>query len=431
MTDLIDVVQKQDPGSELVELFELTLSSGTTLYFHSDFDADNTTINEEGYIYFRERTSPYTVQSYIPFPIQMDGVEFSSDGAQNRPNLTVANVTSTFSDELGSSFKNEDLIGQSITKRTTLKKYLYEPGGVAGAYDSTTPPIEFPIQKYLIDRVASENSISVNFELAAPFDLSGVKLPNRSILGKYCSWEYQGNDLNSRGGCIWSKNSLTAIGKSSTDKEDHKAYFTAKDEPIVAAEIFTTTTAWATSTSYAIGDLVLDSGKVYMANTAHTSGGTFAGDSANWDVVGDTAWATTTAYAVNDYVKNGSDYYRCNTAHTSSSTFDADSSNWDTVFIYTSYNSGTTYAAGDFVEYTTSGMTTVWKALRSATGVTPAENVYWTRGDVCGKKFSSCKCRFQYTARYNYTNSNSTPKTNKDTSIPIPYGAFPGARKFR
>ena len=430
MTDLIDVVQKQEPGSELVDLFELTLPGGI-LYFHPDFEVDNTTSNEEGYIYFRERTSPYTVQSYVPFPIDMTGVEFTAEGAQNRPTLTVANVTSAFSDQLGSTISNDDLIGQPIVKRTTLKKYLYEPDGVAGSYDSTTPPIEFPIQKYIIDRIAGETAVAVTFELAAPFDLSGVKLPNRSVIGKYCSWQYQGNDLNTRGGCVWNENSILSVGSSTTNSNDHKAYFTAKNEPIVPAAIFTTTTAWATSTSYAVGDLVLDSAKVYMANTAHTSGATFAGDSANWDIVGDTAWASTTAYAINDYVKNGTDYYRCNTAHTSSSTFSDDSAKWDTVFLFTSYNAGTTYSAGDFVEYTTSGVTTVWKALRTATGVTPAENVYWTRGDICGKKLESCKCRFQYLPRHNYTGNNSTPKTTKNSTIPFPFGAFPGARKFR
>ena len=426
MTDLIDVVQKIEPGSELVHLFELTLPNGTVLYFHPGFETEDAA----GYIYFRERTGDFNVQTYEPFPIDMSGVEFNSDGAQNRPTLTVANVTSTFSDDLGINFSNEDLIGQPIVKRTTLKKYLYQPDGSPGAYDSTEPPIEFPVQKYIIDRVAGETSVAVTFELASPFDLSGVTLPNRSVLGKYCSWEYQGNDLSSRGGCVWSKNSLVNVGKSVSDLLPHKAYFTEKDEPIVDEIIFTTNTAWATSTSYAVGALVLESAKVYMAKTAHTSGATFAGDSANWDVIADTAWATSTSYAVDDYVKNGSDYYRCNTAHTSG-TFSSDLTKWDTVYLYTTYNSGTTYSAGDYVEYNNGTQTTVWKALRTSTGQTPAETVYWTRGDMCGKKLSSCKCRFQYLARQFYTQTNSTPKSTKSSKIPLPFGSFPGSRKFR
>ena len=41
--------------------------------------------------------------------------------------------------------------------------------------------------------------------------------------------------------------------------------------------------AWVTSTAYVIGDVVTESGLIYICNTAHTSG-VFATDIANWDV---------------------------------------------------------------------------------------------------------------------------------------------------
>ncbi len=90
MTELIELVQKHDPGSELVSLFELTFN-GTTIYFHPGLDENLTEL------YFEEAASPYTIKEYDPFPIEMTGVEYSADGATNRPSLTVANVTSTFS----------------------------------------------------------------------------------------------------------------------------------------------------------------------------------------------------------------------------------------------------------------------------------------------------------------------------------------------
>lgn len=419
MTDLIDVVQKLDPGSELVELYEVTVSDSTVLYFHPGVDANLTTVQ------FRDRADPAVIRTYTAFPIEMTGVEFNSDGASPRPTLTVANVTAVFSNALGTSFNNDDLIGQPITKRITLKKYLY------GESADANPPIEFPIQKYIIDRISSETSTSVSFELASPFDLSGIKLPNRSVLGKYCSWEYQGEGLNSRGGCIWNKDGLRDVGDSSgTGLNSHKAYFTSKDIPLVSSAVFTAD-AWASGTSYSVGDTALESGSVYMVETAHTASASFATDVSNWERLSYTSWSSSTSYAVNDYLKNGSAYYRCNTAHTSSSAFSDDSTKWDIVYIYTSYNSGTTYAAGDYVEATDSVQTTVWKALKASTGVTPAENTSWTRGEMCGKKFSSCKCRFQYIPRHGFTNNNSTPSVVKDTSLPLPFGAFPGARKFR
>ena len=116
MTDLIDVVQKQDPGSELVELYEIQLTDGTILYFHGGLDDNLTTIQ------FRDKASPYTARTYAAFPIIMDGVDISADGAQNRPSLTVANVTNVLSDQIG-NVRNEDLIGSRLTKRITLKRY--------------------------------------------------------------------------------------------------------------------------------------------------------------------------------------------------------------------------------------------------------------------------------------------------------------------
>lgn len=44
--------------------------------------------------------------------------------------------------------------------------------------------------------------------------------------------------------------------------------------------------AWATGTSYAVGDVVCSSSTRYQCNTAHTSGGTFGGDSSKWDSMG-------------------------------------------------------------------------------------------------------------------------------------------------
>ena len=219
MSELISSVQLQDPGSELVELYELVVGS-STLYFHSGLEEDLTTVQ------FRDRTSPYTVRTYTAFPIEMDGLEMSADGAINRPSLTVANVTNVFSSAIG-NVRPEDLVGERLTKRTTLKKYLYGESGDA------SPPVEFPIKKFIIDRISTETNTRVTYELAAPFDLSGIKIPNRQVIGKYCSWQYQGYSLSEKGGCIWNKNSLVSYADGSGGVNTHKAYFTQDNEPIV------------------------------------------------------------------------------------------------------------------------------------------------------------------------------------------------------
>jgi lambda family phage minor tail protein L len=333
MSELIEVVQLQEPGSELVELYELTVNN-TILYFHAGLEEDLTEVQ------FRDRTSPYTARTYIAFPIMMDGVDLSADGAINRPSLTVANVANTFSSAIG-DIKAEDLVGERLTKRTTLKKYL------VGELGDASPSIEFPIRKFILDRISGENNVSVSYELAAPYDLSGITLPNRKVVGKYCSWQYQGYGLSEKGGCIWSKDSVVSYSDGSGGVNTHKAYFTENDEPIVPA------------------------------------GSTMAG------------------WTVGQYKT------------------------------YTTYSSGTSYSSGDYVEYNDGNQTTVWKCTLATTGNAPGLNsIYWSKGDVCGKKLSSCKCRFQFKPQ-SPSGSNSDPSPEKNTGKILPFGAFIGSMKFR
>ena len=339
MSELIEVLQKTDPGSALIELFELEITDTDTLYFHAGTDSS---YGSPPYIQFDGN-------SYVTLPIEIEGMEYNSDGASNRPTLTVANLLNTFSGLLYDSstspetrLRNEDLIGRRITKRTTLYKYL------DGQPDSSSPVVEFPKRRYYIDRIAEETKSYITFELAAPFDLSGVKLPGRNIVGKYCGWQYQGGSADS--GCSWRTDSKvyypsgTAGGVNS-----HKAYFTEDDIPIVPSG-----TSWAAS-------------------------------------------------PVPEYLE------------------------------YQVYPTGAPYSSGDYVEHNN----TVWKCVRDGTSTAPNNNsTSWIRGDVCGKKLSSCKRRFQYVPS-SPGSSNQPPAVDDNggwrlnTARVLPFGAFPGSRKFR
>lgn len=333
MTDLIDVVQKQDPGSALIELYELEITDTDTVYFHTGLDADLTEIQFAG-------------NTYIALPAELKGVEHNSDGSANRPEFTVANLLSVFADLLydfwaspALQLRNEDLLGRSITKRTTLYKYLDgQPG-------ESSPPIEFPTKRYILDRISSETKDAVTFELASPYDLAGITVPNRTIVGKYCGWQYQGGGSTS--GCTWKSNSTILYRNGGGGVNSHKAYYTVDNEPIVPQG-----SSWAvTPVSY----------KEY------------------------TVWSGTGV-------------------------------------------------AGSYYEHDN----TVWKCVNNTT-IPPRSNTRdWIRGDVCGKKLSSCKCRFQFVPEVE-SSSNQLPKHQStlpvsqvlDTTKVLPFGAFPGARKFR
>ena len=145
--------QSQEISSGLVELFELTLPDGTTLYYHPGLDENNSNIK------FRDKAPPtnpvvagnfiignsytivsgtgftsigslndtagttfiangigtgtgtatqndHSIREYNPLPMMADGLDLSSDGAPARPSLTVANIGSLFYSQLG-GLKND------------------------------------------------------------------------------------------------------------------------------------------------------------------------------------------------------------------------------------------------------------------------------------------------------------------------------------
>lgn len=315
MTELIQTVQLQEIGDALIELFDLTLPSGTTIYLHNGLKQGDEALafpNKAG----------TAVNEYIAIPIEMEGIEFKSDGPMNRPALSMANVPvlarqisskeDTMLDILQAEgiSNNEDLLNTTVNYRRTLQKYLSASAGAAA-----TVPVEFPTQRYIIDRVEGESNIIVSFELASPLDIEGTEIPYRQVIGKYCNWEYQGSSRGRGGGCTWAKNSRNRF--------------------------------------YNIDDQLIDT-------------------------TGVNEWNSGTAYpTVPTRIKR---------------------------------------TVNDFVQ--------IFESVRPVpAGATPETNpAYWKRIDLCGKLLQSCKIRFQ--------GGNADPST-LNTNIPLPFGGFPGTKKFR
>jgi len=339
MTELIQTVQLQEIGDSLIDLFEITLPSGTIFYAMSGLESPGATPTDDDNIYFPPKDGS-TPNEYVAIPIQIQGLEVSSSGTQSRPTLSMANIPvlskaitanadGVDDEELLYNIledegitRNLDLVGAKVVHRKTLLKYTYRVTDVAGW--SNTVPTEFPTTQWYIDRVAGENNVVVSFALANPLDIEGAKVPARQVIGRYCPWTYQGLELNGVGGCSWS-----------VDSEGR--FFNGDDEVI-------------TKNIASIGE----------------------------------------------------------------------------------YNSSNTYNPGDFAK-TTESITTrlgatkdyirIWKAIRSVpVGKDPKKQpTYWIRMDGCGKLINSCKLRFQ----------GNNSDTVLDTSVPLPFGGFPGSRSFR
>ena len=173
-------LQRITPSS-IIELFtlqtSLKLHGSNQLYrFHN-----GTSLNNNGDII-------WAGDQYLKMPIKAEGFAFRR-GQLPRPTLTVSNALSTISGILINVNKvtaGNDLGGAIVTRIRTLARYLdavnfpFNDAGVqANPYGTPDPTAEFPKEIYTVDRKSVENREIVQFELAAIFDIAGVRAPQR------------------------------------------------------------------------------------------------------------------------------------------------------------------------------------------------------------------------------------------------------------
>jgi len=127
-------------------------------------------------------------QTYQRYPVDATGFNYEGGGTLPRPTLTVSNVLSLMTTLI---LEHNDLVGSKVTRIRTLKKYL-DSANFNDGNETADPYAEFPREIYTIDRKTAENREFVSFELAASFDVAGVKLPRRQIIQNVCPWTYKG-----------------------------------------------------------------------------------------------------------------------------------------------------------------------------------------------------------------------------------------------
>tara|TARA_B100000900_G_C20598324_1_gene724367 strand:+ start:959 stop:2137 length:1179 start_codon:yes stop_codon:yes gene_type:complete len=391
MTAIVQNVQKQGVESSIVTLYDLEYAPGTFAYFTSAIDNDLTSVQ------FRETGG--TIRTYTPIPIELEGFDVQSDGSIPRPTMTVANIESTFKDALG-GLGFEDLIGKRITRRTTQEKYLVGNSG------DSTPPVEFPSVTYVIDRLASKTIMSVVFELAAPFDLAGIKLPRRVVVGGACPWKYQGasttlTESAKEGGCSWRLDNTLNI--NGTDKvialnenDEYLIPFGASALGVNASGVtnFTQNSFYFTTTTQQQYDEVGILSSVSSVLTYQY-----------WLCVRDTTSAPADSNAAFIKVRR---YH----AYSASSTYYG--------FKDKAFNSNV-LKDGLF-----------WRVKRTTQLAnehnTVQEGDFWTKADRCGKQLTSCKRRFQARIHPSVVGAFSALQDNTKA---LPFGGYPGVVQRR
>ncbi len=196
MATPVSELQKINP-SNIVELFQLQLDTtihgaSTTYYFHNGVSENNNS------------NLVFNNIEYTRMPIEASGFEFNGKQLP-RPKLTVSNILGTFTTLLLTL--PQGLEGAKVTRIRTLERYidhenfaigdiLLETGSVLLQEDASyiiqesgdnphgtpDPTATFPNEVYFVDRKTIETRDIVQFELAASFDLQGVRLPKRQVL---------------------------------------------------------------------------------------------------------------------------------------------------------------------------------------------------------------------------------------------------------
>ena len=176
-------IQKVNPSS-IIELFKLELKEGlnyatgnpsgvTTIHrFHSGSNLDaygNIVWNSE---------------AYLRFPVEATGFAFQR-GQLPRPTITISNMGTPSMSALllaANAFTaGNDLTGAKVTRIRTMARVVDAANfsGATNPFGTPDPDAEFPREVYYIDRKSAENREVVPFELAAIFDMAGIRAPKR------------------------------------------------------------------------------------------------------------------------------------------------------------------------------------------------------------------------------------------------------------
>jgi len=169
-------IQKPNP-SAIIELFTLTLDNAlhgaTTVYrFHA-----GTNLDTNGKIV-------WAGNEYLRFPVQATGFAYQR-GQLPRPTLTVSNMGSPSISAIlltvNQTTAGNDLTGAKVVRIRTMARFLDAANfsGATNPFGTPDPTAEFPQEIYYIDRKKSENREVVSWELAAVFDLAGIRSPKR------------------------------------------------------------------------------------------------------------------------------------------------------------------------------------------------------------------------------------------------------------
>lgn len=397
----VSELQKIAPSS-IIELFELQLvtalhGANTTFRFHAGTnDVSNGDVIWAGNTYQR-------------YPIEVEGFEYSGNGQLPRPKIRVSNIFGTITAILltvNNTSSGNDLNGAKLTRIRTLARYLDAANFTGGTnpYGTPDPTAEFPREIYYLDRKVSENRDIVEWELAAAFDLAGVRAPKRQCIANRCQWVYRSTECSYSGPPIANADDTLLPGVTSS--AEAIAYYAAKD----AFDATITPLANATSAlNTATNNLNSAQGYWYKAETRWDYlNGYFV---VQWTGNPETAKWNYNIVSLGDVYRRGAE--KTASGRTSVRFWEIERWEYDNSAVtsaQSAYNSAlSTYNTAktnyDNALAARDAAFTAWQTSP------PYANDLGGSGDECGKRLTSCKLRFGNLAE-------------------LPFGSYPGVGTF-
>lgn len=185
-------LQSLEP-SALVELYvlDLTPKGGDLVYFHAGTNALGADVTWQG-------------KQYTRMPIDATGFSKSGSGTLPRPVLSISNTNGL----VGATARAYgDFLGCKLTRKRTFARFMDAVNFPSGNPEAD-PNQHLPDEEWYIDRKASENPVSMSFEMVSALDLIGVMIPRRQFIQNCCSWTYRSAECGYAGVANFDVNDL-------------------------------------------------------------------------------------------------------------------------------------------------------------------------------------------------------------------------------
>jgi hypothetical protein len=271
MSEIFQELLKSSPYA-IIELYELHLvqelhGSSEIIRFHAGV---NKKLPSGDVVW---KGNPYS-----PLPIEVDGFEYTGNGQLPRPTVRISNLFGSISTLLlgvNEITAGNDLTGAKFIRIRTLSRFIDSANFANGTnpYGTPDPNAEMPQEIYYVDRKANENKAVVEFELAAVFDIAGIRSPKRQCIANICQWTYRGPECGYTGTNYFDENDNPINSVAATNFPAGTSSLTVSHY-LAPVNILTSNNRWYKTLMQADGNIVVYNKANVVIWASNTVGGT-------------------------------------------------------------------------------------------------------------------------------------------------------------